>query len=189
MSLPYLLALALALAATRADARPDISSRLDFSPADSAHVIIAATTDVHGHVAGWDYAEGRPAPGGLVRVARVLDSLRTRYPGQVVVVDAGDLLQGDPFSTYYGRIAPREPHPVVEATNLAGYDAATPGNHDFDYGVPFVRRALADAAYPIVSANIYGLPADTLVFPASIVLRRSGVRIGITGFTTPGVMV
>lgn len=156
---------------------------------DSAHVVLVATTDVHGHATDWDYVADRPFAGGLTRVATVADSLRARYPGQVVLVDAGDMLQGDAFATYFGRVAPTEPHPVVEAMNLAGYDAATPGNHDFDYGLPFLRRAVADARFAYVSANVFSAPGDELLYPAYRVVQRQGVRIGIAGLTTPGTMV
>jgi 2',3'-cyclic-nucleotide 2'-phosphodiesterase (5'-nucleotidase family) len=156
---------------------------------DTAHVVLVATTDVHGHATDWDYLADRPFGGGLARVATVVDSLRTRYPGEVVVVDAGDLLQGDAFATYFARVAPTTPHPIIEAMNLAGYDVATPGNHDFDMGLPFLGHAVADARFPYVSANVYSVSGDSLLFAPYRVVRREGVRIGITGFTTPGAMV
>src|ERR1041385_3364137 len=68
---------------------------------DTAHVVVVSTTDIHGHVSGWDFVEGRPYRGGLTRAATVIDSLRTKYPGEVVLVDAGDLLAGDPFAAYW----------------------------------------------------------------------------------------
>jgi 2',3'-cyclic-nucleotide 2'-phosphodiesterase/3'-nucleotidase/5'-nucleotidase len=156
---------------------------------DSAHVVLVATTDVHGHVTAWDYVGHRPFAGGLARVATVVDSLRARYPGQVLVADAGDLLQGDPFATYFARVAPREPSPVIEAMNLAGYDVATPGNHDFDWGLAPLKQAVIDARYPYVSGNIFVRASETLLYPPYRVLQRQGVRIAITGFTTPGVMI
>lgn len=156
---------------------------------DSAHVVLVATTDVHGHTTGWDYVAHRPASGGLALVAPVVDSLRRRYPGQVVVLDAGDMLQGDPFATYYGRVRPTTPHPVIEAMNLVGYDVATPGNHDFDFGVPRFERAVGDAAFPYVSANLRAVRGDTLIFPPFRVLQRQGVRVGVAGLTTPGATV
>jgi 2',3'-cyclic-nucleotide 2'-phosphodiesterase (5'-nucleotidase family) len=156
---------------------------------DSAHVVVVATTDVHGHATDWDYVRDRSSGGGLTRVATVVDSLKALYPGQVLVVDAGDLLQGDPLATFFGRVQPRDPHPVIEAMNLAGYDVATPGNHEFDWGVSALRRAISGAAFPYVSGNIYTMPADTLLYPAYAVLHRSGLRVGVAGFTTPGVMV
>jgi 2',3'-cyclic-nucleotide 2'-phosphodiesterase (5'-nucleotidase family) len=99
------------------------------------------------------------------------------------------MTQGDPFATYFTRVAPREPDPVIEAMNLTGYDVATPGNHDFDAGVAAMRLATAGAAFPYVSGNIYTLAGDTLLYPGYAVLQRQGVRVGITGFTTPGAMV
>ncbi len=156
---------------------------------DTAHVVIAATTDVHGRAYHWNYVTDSEAPWGLTRVATVVDSLRTQYPGQVVVVDVGDLIQGNPFASYYSEGRRGEPHRVIDALNAVQYDVATVGNHDFDYGYATLRRALADAAYPIVSGNIYRLPRDTFAFQPEVVLSRSGVRVGVTGFTTPGVMV
>jgi 2',3'-cyclic-nucleotide 2'-phosphodiesterase (5'-nucleotidase family) len=156
---------------------------------DSAHVVLVATTDVHGRATAWDYLVDREAPGGITRVATVVDSIRRRHPGQVIVLDAGDLIQGNPFAAYAAREGRRGPNPVIEAMNLAGYDVATPGNHDFDWGVPELGRALTDAAFPYVSANLHTLPGDTLLVSQYRVLRRGPVRIAITGFTTPGAMV
>ena len=144
---------------------------------------------VHGHATDWDYMTGQPFPGGLARVATIVDSLKALYPGEVVVVDAGDLLQGDPFATYFARVKPRDPNPLIEAMSLTGYDVATPGNHEFDWGLKVMRQAVAGAAFPYVSGNIYTVEGDTLLYPPYVVLRRQGVRVGITGFTTPGVMV
>ena len=155
-------------------------------PSDTAHVVIVATTDLHGHATDWDYVANQPSVGGISRVATIVDSLKLRYPGQVVVVDAGDLIQGDPFATYFARVAPRDPNPVIEAMSITGYDVATPGNHEFDWGLGVMRQAIGGAAFPYVSGNIYTLPGDTLLFKPYVVLNRRGVRIGITGFTTPG---
>jgi 2',3'-cyclic-nucleotide 2'-phosphodiesterase (5'-nucleotidase family) len=158
-------------------------------PPDTTHLVLVASTDVHGHATEWDFVADQPFPGGITRAATVVDSLRARYPGRVVVVDAGDLISGDPFADYYARIAPRDPHPVVESLDLAGYDVATPGNHDYDYGIPVLTRATSRTTIRFVSANIRGLPGDTLIFPAYTVVRRGDLRVGVAGFTTPGVMV
>jgi len=156
---------------------------------DTAHVVVIATADVHGHATDWDYLADRPGTGGVSRVAAIADSLRARYPGQVLLVDAGDLLQGDPFATYYARVAPAHPQPIIEAMNLAGYDAATPGDHDFDWGFAFFRQAVADARFAYVSANLVGPAGDSLLFPAWRVFPRQRVRIAVTGLTTPDAMV
>lgn len=156
---------------------------------DTTTIVLVATTDVHGRVMDWDYERNQPAPLGLVRAATVVDSLRREHPGRVVLVDAGDLIQGNPFATYFARVEPRRPHPILEAMNRMGYDAATPGNHEFNFGVPFLRSALSDARFPYVSSNILELPSGRPLLPPFTLVTRAGVRIGITGATTPGVMV
>ncbi len=156
---------------------------------DTAHVVIVATTDVHGRVLGWDYVRDAAAPGGLSRAATTVESLRAQYPEQVVLVDAGDLIEGNLFAGYFAERDSQRPHPVVDALNAMQYDAATPGNHEFDFGPAVLARATGDAAYHYVSANIFKGASDTLVYPPHVVVTRAGVRIGITGLTTPGVMV
>jgi 2',3'-cyclic-nucleotide 2'-phosphodiesterase / 3'-nucleotidase / 5'-nucleotidase len=156
---------------------------------DTAHVVIVATTDVHGRVLGWDYVRDAAAPGGLSRAAAMVETLRAQYPDQVVLVDAGDLIEGNPFAAYFAERDAQRPHPVVDALNAMQYDAATPGNHEFDFGLAVLARATEDAAYRYVSANIFKGASDTLVYPSHVVVTRAGVKIGITGLTTPGVMV
>lgn len=156
--------------------------------ADTAHIVIIATTDIHGRVMGWDYVRDVAAPGGLSRAATALETLRARYPGQVVLVDAGDLLQGNPFAVYFGHYDKRQPQPVVDALNAMQYDVVTPGNHDFDFGADFLRRAAAQATYRYVSGNVVDDSGKSF-FPPTVILPRGAVKVGITGFTTPGVML
>ncbi|MFL5518558.1 MAG: 5'-nucleotidase C-terminal domain-containing protein, partial [Gemmatimonadales bacterium] len=155
---------------------------------DTAHLVLVATTGVHGHITAWDYLAHRAYPGGLARVATAVDSLRRRYPGQVVVVDGGNLLQGSPFAEYRRRVGPQDPDPLVEAMNLVGYDAATPGGADLEGGIEAVRQAAAGARFPWVSGNLRSDPAGTPVFQPGAVVQRQGLRVGITGFTAPEVM-
>ena len=156
---------------------------------DTAHVVIVATTDVHGRVLGWDYVRDVAGSGGLSRAATVIETLRAQYPEQVVLVDAGDLIEGNLFAGYFAERDSQRPHPVVDAFNALQYDVATPGNHEFDFGTGVLARVTGDATYHYVSANIFKGASDTLVYAPYVVVTRGGVKIGITGFTTPGVMV
>src|SRR6266581_2780823 len=158
------------------------------TPPDTAHIVVVATTDVHGRVLGWDYVRDAATPGGLSRAATALETLRARYPANLVLVDAGDLLQGNPFATYFGRYDKRQPQPIVDALNALQYDVVTPGNHDFDFGVDFLRRAATQATYRYVSANVEDSSGAPL-FPKTVILPRGAVKVGITGFTTPGTML
>src|SRR5436189_5729921 len=132
------------------------------SPPDTAHIVVVSTTDIHGRVLGWDYVRDAPAPGGLSRAATMVEALRAQYPEQVVLVDAGDLIEGNLFAAYFAERDSQRPDPVVDALNAMQYDAATPGNHEFDFGPAVLARATGDATYHYVSANVFRGASDTL---------------------------
>jgi 2',3'-cyclic-nucleotide 2'-phosphodiesterase (5'-nucleotidase family) len=151
-------------------------------------LVIAATTDVHGRLRSWDYYTGAPEPTrGLTRVATIVDSLRRANPGRVVLVDAGDLLQGNPLTFVAARAAADSlrPHPVAAAMNAMAYDGSAIGNHEFNYGLPTLRRMIADAHFPMLAANAY-TPDGRHAFDAWRMIEREGVKIALVGGTTPG---
>lgn len=158
--------------------------------AGSFDLVVAATTDAHGRVRGWNYESNRPDPvRGLTRAATIVDSLRRAEPGHVVLLDAGDLLQGNSFTYVAARVAPAEaPIPVVTAMNAMRYDAAAIGNHEFNYGLPYLRRAVRQASFPFLATNVY-LPNGQHAFTSWAMVQRGGAKIGIVGATTPGSMV
>jgi 2',3'-cyclic-nucleotide 2'-phosphodiesterase / 3'-nucleotidase / 5'-nucleotidase len=156
---------------------------------DTVQIVVVATTDVHGRAVAWDYVTDSTAPYGLTRVATMVETLRAQYPGRVVLVDAGDLLQGNAFAAYWANREEQPLHPIVDAMNVIQYDAVTPGNHDFDFGVATLGRSIRSAGFRYVSANVLTIPGDAPAFETSTTLERAGVKVGITGFTTPGVMV
>jgi 2',3'-cyclic-nucleotide 2'-phosphodiesterase/3'-nucleotidase len=156
---------------------------------DTAHLVIVATTDVHGRATDFDYEADREAPWGLTRAATAVDSLRRAFPGSVILVDAGDLLQGNPLATYAAAVRRLDPNPMIDALNYLGYDAATPGNHDFDFGLEVFGKVVDAATFGYVSGNVYRLPEGVPALQPGVLVRRNGVTVGITGFTTPGVML
>ena len=160
-------------------------------PAQSRPVklVIAATTDVHGRVRGWDYYANAPDPARtLAGAATIVDSLRATHPGGVVLVEGGDILQGNPLTYVAARVTPQPVHPVIAAMNVMRYDAAVLGNHEFNYGVPLLRDAMRQAAFPFLAANVREASGKPFAVPYTIV-ERHGVRIGIVGGTTPGSMI
>lgn len=153
----------------------------------SVDLVIASTTDVHGRIRSWDYFTNKVEPSrGLSRVATIVDSLRASAPGQVILLDAGDLLQGNPFS-YMVAFAPElKSNTIVAAMNSMGYDASAVGNHEFNYGIPNLSKAAAQARFPFLSANIYR-PDGSHAYKPWTIITREGVQVGIIGATTPGV--
>ena len=155
----------------------------------TAELIVASTTDVHGWLRGWDYYANAPdTTRGLTRAATIVDSLRAAHPGRVVLVDAGDLLQGNPLAYTAARVSADTMSPIVGAMNAMQYDAAAIGNHEFNYGVPFLDRAVAQARFPFLSANTYRVDGARK-YRGWTMIERAGARIAIVGGTTPGVNV
>ena len=97
----------------------------------------------------------------------------------VLLVDAGDHVQG----TAYGSMD--EGATIIQLMNAAGYDAATPGNHEFDYGMDRAKELMADADYPYLSCNWVNLPLDNRVLSDVKYFRIGGRTIAFVGITTP----
>ena len=179
----------LVTAALAACAAPPAVGRSSGAAAESHDVVIVSTTDVHGRLRGWDYyADSAESGRGLSRAATIVDSVRASNPDRVVLLDAGDLLQGNPFTYVAARVASDTLNPVIAALNSMRYDAAAIGNHEYNYGVPYLERAIGQAHFPFLSANTYRADRSRAFRPWTMI-ERSGVRIGIIGATTPGVMV
>ena len=173
----------------RADTVPPTAVVTPPPCADTVQLVVATTTDVHGRLRGWDYELGQADTlRGLSRAATVVDSLRAVHPDRVILLDAGDLLQGNMLAYVAARVATDTANPIVAAMNAMRYDAAAIGNHEYNYGVPYLDRAVGQASFPFLSANTTRADGRPAYAPFAIV-ERGGVRVGIVGATTPGVMV
>ena len=152
-------------------------------------LVVVSTTDVHGRIRGWDYyADTAETLRGLSRAATIVDSVRAANPGRVILLDAGDLLQGNPFTFVAARVASDSQNPVIAAMNAMSYDATAIGNHEYNYGLPYLKRAVRQAHFPFLSANSYR-PDGSHAFRPWTMVTRSELKIGIVGATTPGVML
>ncbi|WP_106744042.1 bifunctional 2',3'-cyclic-nucleotide 2'-phosphodiesterase/3'-nucleotidase [Yoonia maritima] len=172
---------------------------------NQAHLRLMETTDLHVHVFPYDYYADRPVDTvGLARTASIIEGVRAESTNSLLL-DNGDFLQGNPMGDYiaYERgMKEGDMHPVITAMNTLGFDASTLGNHEFNYGIPFLMKSVAGAAFPVVSANVVkemgATPtADTTLLPPYTILERtltdgSGVahpiKIGLIGFVPPQIM-
>ncbi|MFN2383605.1 MAG: 5'-nucleotidase C-terminal domain-containing protein, partial [Gemmatimonadota bacterium] len=152
---------------------------------ERVEIVVLGTTDLHGRLYPYDYYRGEVVDHGLARVATLVDSIRAVRP-HVVLLDSGDLLQGNPLDYYFGVVAPADVHPVIAAMNRLRYDAAAIGNHEFNYGLPALERALEDAEFPFLGGNVFRAGTNQTRWPAMRIVERAGVRIAVLGFTTPG---
>lgn len=172
---------------------------------NQAHLRIMETTDLHVHVHPYDYYGDRPTDTvGLSRVATLVQNIRAEA-GNSILLDNGDFLQGNPMGDYiaYERgMKDGDMHPIITAMNVLGFEGSTLGNHEFNYGLDFLLKALAGANFPVVTANVAKTPGatprddDTLV-PPYVVLDRTvtdgagtehPIKIGLIGFVPPQIM-
>ncbi|KIC39075.1 2', 3'-cyclic nucleotide 2'-phosphodiesterase [Ruegeria sp. ANG-R] len=172
---------------------------------NQAHLRIMETTDIHVHVFPYDYYADKPRDTvGLSRTASIINEIRSEATNSLLV-DNGDFLQGNPMGDYiaYERgMKEGDRHPIITAFNTVGYDAATLGNHEFNYGLDFLEKALSGADFPVVLANVAkekgASPRDdaTLVKPYVILEReiemgdgsKHPIKVGVIGFTPPQIM-
>ncbi|WP_412964968.1 bifunctional 2',3'-cyclic-nucleotide 2'-phosphodiesterase/3'-nucleotidase [Metabacillus niabensis] len=159
------------------------------------------TTDIHAHIMDYDYYGDKPSTSfGLVRTSALLKQ-RQAEKQNTILVDNGDLIQGNPLGEYVFRqgLEEGEVHPIIKAMNLLNYDAATLGNHEFNYGLEFLDETMDDANYPIVNANVFHASnQDDYYFnPYEIVEKEfvdsngnvHKVNVGFTGFVPPQINV
>jgi 2',3'-cyclic-nucleotide 2'-phosphodiesterase/3'-nucleotidase len=175
------------------------TARISESRRPQAALRLIATSDLHASLMPYDYCANRPnANLGLGAVSQQIAEARGEAQN-CLLFDNGDFLQGSPIADYAANARRRRAHPVITAFNTLGYDAITLGNHEFDYGLRFLSQVLADAQFPVVSANVATRlgksPArdETLVPPFTILRRqiidRDGhahlIRVGVIGFAPP----
>lgn len=172
---------------------------------NQAHLRIMETTDLHVHVHPYDYYGDRPTDTvGLSRVATIIQNIRDEATNSILL-DNGDFLQGNPMGDYiaYERgMKEGDMHPIITAMNTLGFDGSTLGNHEFNYGLNFLMKALAGADFPVVSANVVKTAGatpreDTTLVPPYVILDREitdgggnthPIRIGLIGFVPPQIM-
>ena len=153
--LALVMVLALAIPAGATETEQDLTG----------HIVILHTNDVHGAI------------GEYAKVAALKQAYQAAG-AYVLLADAGDFIQGDPtVSASQGKTA-------IELMNLAGYDVAAPGNHEFDYGYAQLVENMKAAKFQVLCADVLGADGKT-IFDANTIIEKGGVKIGFFGLETP----
>lgn len=149
---------------------------------------ILQTTDVHGNFFPYNFITRTPWKGSLARVATVIDSVRAAAGKEnVVLIDNGDILQGQPTVYYYNFIDTVSPHIASRIYDFLQYDAATIGNHDVETGHHVYDRWIAQTSTPILGANVVRADSGEPYLTPYTVIERQGVKIAILGLLTPAI--
>ncbi|MEU0894008.1 bifunctional metallophosphatase/5'-nucleotidase [Streptomyces massasporeus] len=167
---------------------------------------VLGTTDLHGNVFNWDYFTDKEFDDkdhndvGLAKVSTLVNRVRAEKGRRnTLLIDAGDTIQGTQLSYYYAKVDPITAkggpvHPMAQAMNAMGYDAAALGNHEFNYGIPVLRKFEQQCDFPLLGAN--ALDAKTLrpaFAPYSMHRLRTphgrDVKVAVLGLTNPGIAI
>lgn len=172
-----------------------------------ASLRLLGTTDVHLHLLAHDYYADRAAPHlGLAKTASLITAARAEA-NCCLLLDNGDFLQGNPLGDHVIASLSRDPgrfgvHPAIRVMNRLGYDAACLGNHEFNYGLALMQRALTGARFPVVCANVAHTLGrephqDDLLMPPFALMRRQiscddgaprPITVGVIGFAPPQII-
>ncbi|MFJ1734568.1 bifunctional metallophosphatase/5'-nucleotidase [Streptomyces sp. NPDC088254] len=175
-------------------------------PAKRYAFTVMGTTDLHGNVFNWDYFTDQEFDDkahndvGLAKISTLVNRIREeKGRGNTLLIDAGDTIQGTQLSYYYAKVDPITAkggpvHPMAQAMNAIGYDAAALGNHEFNYGIPVLRKFEKQCDFPLLGAN--ALDAKTLLpafAPYSMHRLRNphgpDVKVAVLGLTNPGIAI
>jgi 2',3'-cyclic-nucleotide 2'-phosphodiesterase (5'-nucleotidase family) len=155
---------------------------------EKAKLVIMGSTDVHGRIFPYDYYTGKEDNKGLAKIYTKVKEIRASNKN-TLLVDSGDLLQGTPLTSYFGSVEKDKINPMVKAFNFMKYDAFSVGNHEYDYGLDSIYKASKDAKFPFLSTNTFFYKDKKGPFPSFVIKNVNGIKVGIIGFTTPGVSV
>ena len=115
---------------------------------------IIQTTDVHGSFFPYDFINRKPQAGSLARVSTYVKQLREQYGDRLILLDAGDILQGQPTCYYCNYVKPEIPNVAAQVINYMGYDAQTIGNHDIETGHGVYDKWIGETRCPMLGANV-----------------------------------
>lgn len=167
---------------------------------------VMGTTDLHGNVFNWDYFTDKEFDDkdhndvGLAKISTLVNEIREeRGRRNTLLIDAGDTIQGTQLSYYYAKIDPITAehgpvHPMAQAMNRIGYDAAALGNHEFNYGIPVLRKFEEQCDFPLLGANALDAKTQKPAFPPYFMKRLRtphgrDVKVAVLGLTNPGIAI
>lgn len=154
----------------------------------ACEIEILVTSDIHGHIYPTDYRTAEDKNLGLAKIASLIQEERRQAP-DLLLLDNGDLIQGSPMAAYDVKKGTGATHPAAAVLNRLSYDAAVPGNHEFNYGQDVLRRVMEMSDFPWLSANIVDARTGEPAFGVPYIIKQRGpldnpVKVAILGLTT-----
>lgn len=148
---------------------------------------ILQTSDVHGSFFPYDAINHKPKQGSMARVSSYVSRLRDKYGSNLLLLDNGDILQGQPVSYFSNFIDTADMNIAAQVVNYLRYDAVTVGNHDVEPGHKVYDKWKNEVACPVLAANVIDDATGQPYFKPYTIFNRQGVKIAVLGMLTPAV--
>lgn len=145
------------------------------------------TSDVHGSFFPYDFINRKPKAGSLACVATYVNQLRSQHGENVILLDNGDILQGQPVNYYSNYVDTTSANIAAQVVNYLRYDAQTIGNHDVETGHRVYDKWVSATHCPILGANVIDTKTNKPYLKPYTILKRGGARIAIIGLLTPAI--
>lgn len=145
------------------------------------------TSDVHGSFFPYDFINRKPKAGSLARVSTYVNQLRSQHGENVILLDNGDILQGQPVNYYSNYVDTTSANIAAQVVNYLRYDAQTIGNHDVETGHRVYDKWVSATHCPILGANVIDTKTNKPYLKPYTILKRGGARIAIIGLLTPAI--
>lgn len=155
----------------------------------SVRIRVVQTSDVHGNFYPYDFIRKGASPGSLARLSTLVNEQRKEYGKNLLLLDNGDILQGQPAVYYYNYIDTLSVHLAARMLNYLHYDVGCMGNHDVETGRGVFERWASQCEFPILGANIVDQESGLPIFKPYEILERDGVKIAVLGMVTPAIPV
>lgn len=155
--------------------------------AQTVRLKIIETSDVHGAIFPYDFRSDKKASTSLAQVCSYVEKERGKKDQEVILLDNGDILQGQPVVYYYNFEKTNVPHILSDVMNFMKYDCATIGNHDIEAGHPVYDRVNKEFQFPWLAANAVYKSNKEPYFKPYQIINKKGVKIAVLGLITPAI--
>ncbi|WP_099188788.1 5'-nucleotidase C-terminal domain-containing protein [Tepidibacter mesophilus] len=149
---------------------------------DETTITILGTSDMHGRIFPWDYAlDTEDSDAGYLKVATVVKEIKSNNKN-TILVDAGDTTQDNSIELFQGN----DKNPIIEVMNDIGYDTWTLGNHEFNFGLDILNKAVKTSNAAVLAGNVYKEDGQR-AYDAYKIVEKDGVKVAIIGMITPNI--
>ncbi len=158
-----------------------------FAQKDTIEFRVIQTSDIHGCFFPENFITREPSLGSCARISHYVKTLRETLGDRLLLLDAGDILQGQPVNYYFNYIKPDLPNIAATVINYMGYDAQAIGNHDIETGHKVYDAWIQEVKCPMLGANVISTVTLEPYLKPYTIIERDGIRFAILGMITPAI--